>query len=248
MFDLNQLERAREIVADAMPPTPAPRNSARSTYSSAPASSKPVAKPSSVPAANSPACSGQYAAQTPSSLSAAVDSTDALKTTGENAERLDLHFYVAHPRCGPFVGRPVASGRPLDGGKEFILGGSASASRHFQTRRLARNLLDQILVGLLVQALYCGELGLGLRRASQALIDLRQAVACVGSRGIQPHGLAEFPCGGLVLFAAGMEDAQIQVDDANPGIQAAGFFQQRPRAFRIVAMQEHVAEVSARSE
>src|ERR1035438_4932496 len=97
MFDLNQLERAREIVADAMPPTPAPRNSARSTYSSAPASSKPVAKPSSVPAANSPACSGQYAAQTPSSLSAAADSTDALKTTGENAERLDLHFYVAHP-------------------------------------------------------------------------------------------------------------------------------------------------------
>src|ERR1019366_3708408 len=75
-------------------------NSARSTCSSAPVSSKPAARPSLVPAANSPACSGQYAARTPSSLSAAATSTDALKTTGQNVRWLEFHSHVAHPLPG----------------------------------------------------------------------------------------------------------------------------------------------------
>src|ERR1039458_7314083 len=72
-------------------------NSAHSTCSSAPASSKPAARPSLVPAANSPACSGQYAARTPSSLSAAATSTDALKTTGQTVRWLEFHSHVVHP-------------------------------------------------------------------------------------------------------------------------------------------------------
>src|ERR1039458_7961018 len=79
-------------------------NSAHSTCSSAPASSKPAARPSLVPAANSPACSGQYAARTPSSLSAAATSTDALKTTGQTVRWLEFHSHVVHP-C-PIVQRP----------------------------------------------------------------------------------------------------------------------------------------------
>src|ERR1039458_4896595 len=72
-------------------------NSAHSTCSSAPASSKPAARPSLVPAANSPACSGQDAARTPSSLSAAATSTDALKTTGLTVRWLEFHSHVVHP-------------------------------------------------------------------------------------------------------------------------------------------------------
>src|ERR1019366_2976492 len=77
-------------------------NSAHSTCSSAPASSKPAARPSLVPAANSPACSGQYAARPPSSLSAAATSTDALKTTGLTVRWLEFHSHVVHPgRAAP---------------------------------------------------------------------------------------------------------------------------------------------------
>ena len=81
---------------------------------------------------------------------------------------------------------------------------AAAASGHFQPGRLTRDLLEQILVTLLVQSPHGGELGFGLRRAPQALIDLRQAVVRVGSGGIQPYGLAEFPGSGLILFVAGM--------------------------------------------
>src|ERR1039458_9575574 len=79
-------------------------NSAHSTCSSAPASSKPAARPSLVPAANSPACSGQYAARPPSSLSAAATSTDALKTTGQTVRWLEFHSHVVHPYGGALRG------------------------------------------------------------------------------------------------------------------------------------------------
>src|SRR5262249_34808877 len=64
---------------------------------SAPASLKLVAKPSSAPVSNNPACSGPCAELIPSSLYAAVISTAALRITGRPAGLLDFHFYVAHP-------------------------------------------------------------------------------------------------------------------------------------------------------
>src|SRR5207248_1677363 len=54
---------------------------------------------SSVLASNSPACSGPSAGPTPSSPCVAVISIIGSRTTGRRAaRRLDLHFYVAHPR------------------------------------------------------------------------------------------------------------------------------------------------------
>lgn len=96
--------------------------------------------------------------------------------------------------------------------------------------------MEQILVTLLVQAPHGGELGLGLRRPAQALVDLRQAVVRVGSRGIQPHRRAEFPGSGRILLVPGMDNPQIQVDDTYLEIQVAGFFEEAARACRIVAM------------
>jgi hypothetical protein len=74
-----------------------------STCLSAPVSSKPVARPSSGPASNNPACSGPSAVPTPSSPCDVVTSTAASRTTGRAAVRLNFHFYVAHPeRKRPF--------------------------------------------------------------------------------------------------------------------------------------------------
>src|SRR6266436_5103171 len=70
---------------------------ARNTSLSAPASSKQAAKRSLLPAANSPACSGPFAAQTPSWRYAAAISTRGLRITGSAGTRPDFHFYVAHP-------------------------------------------------------------------------------------------------------------------------------------------------------
>ncbi len=67
---------------------------------SAQASSKPVAKRSSLPVSNVRECSGPCWAPTPSSLYAAVTATVALRSTGRAAGRLNLHFYVAHPWIG----------------------------------------------------------------------------------------------------------------------------------------------------
>jgi len=55
------------------------------------ASSKQAAKPSLVPDASSPACSGPFAAPTPSSPSAAVTSTDGLRTTGRPGAQPDTY-------------------------------------------------------------------------------------------------------------------------------------------------------------
>src|SRR5450631_1434539 len=69
----------------------------------APASSKPVASPSSAYASSNPACSGPYEEPTPSSLCAAPVSIRGLRISGQTPAPPDppgSHFYVAHPTTG----------------------------------------------------------------------------------------------------------------------------------------------------
>jgi hypothetical protein len=85
----------RQTTFSEMPGACDTQSSAVSIYSSAQASSKPAARPLSVPDSNNPACSGPSGAPTQSSLSDVVTSTAASRIIGRAAPPLDFHFYVA---------------------------------------------------------------------------------------------------------------------------------------------------------